>query len=244
MLYEVQCGYYPDRMARNHIISDPNHELTARELTRVLNKGYRRFATDYYRPFCRTCHECTPYRVIVSEFKPNRSMRRVLKKNSAVEAQWDKPQPTREKFELYVRYQLGRHKESTLSLHDLRRQFAAAMIQQMYTNPATTLELTTRENGRLVGFAIFDRSLDSLSAVYSVYEPDLPQRSFGTLNILLAIEKAKAERLPYLNLGLWLEHHPKMAYKKNFQPAEIYRHYRWRSFVISPGNREQTSCAL
>ncbi|GAB4428742.1 MAG: arginyltransferase [Turneriella sp.] len=240
MVYEVQCGYYPDRMARNHDFSDFNHELTVRELTRVLNKGYRRFATDYYRPFCRTCHECTPYRVLVNEFHPNRSMRRVRTRNAAVTAEWAQPQPTQEKFELYVRYQLGRHKEATLSLNDLRRQFAASMIRQMYTNPPTTLELTTRENGRLVGFAIFDRTLDSLSAVYSVYEPDLPERSLGTFNILLAIEKAKAERLPYLNLGLWLEHHPKMAYKQNFQPAEIYRQYRWRSFVNSPGNPDQT----
>ncbi|MFZ5630222.1 MAG: arginyltransferase [Spirochaetota bacterium] len=240
MLYEVQCGYYPDRTARNHDLSDPEHELSPGELTRVLNKGYRRFATDYYRPFCRGCHECTPYRVLVNEFHPNRSMRRVRTRNAAVTAEWAAPQPTQEKFELYVRYQLGRHKEATLSLNDLRRQFAAAMIRQMYSNPPTTLELTTRENGLLVGFAIFDRSLDSLSAVYSVYEPDLPGRSFGTLNILLAIEKAKAECLPYLNLGLWLEHHPKMAYKKNFQPAEIYRQYRWRSFVNSPGNPGQT----
>ncbi|HNE19381.1 MAG TPA: arginyltransferase [Turneriella sp.] len=228
MLFEWQCGYYPERLARNHDFSDPHHQFTPEQLTRVLNKGYRRYATDYYRPYCRNCRECTAYRVIVGEFKPNRSMRRVLKKNSAVEAHWGTPQPTQEKFELYVRYQLSRHKETDVPVTELRRQLAAAMVRQMYTNPPTTLELTTTENGKVVGFAIFDRTLDALSAVYSAFEPDEPERSFGTLNILLAIEKARVERLPYLNLGLWLEHHPKMAYKRNFQPAEIYRQYRWR----------------
>lgn len=160
-------------------------------------------------------------------------MRRVLKRNIAVEVRWGAPEPTQEKFELYVRYQLSRHKDSGLSLETLRRQLATAMVRQMYTNPPTSLELTTTENGRVVGFAIFDRTLDSLSAVYSVFEPDQPGRSFGTLNILLAIEKARSEGLPYLNLGLWLDGHAKMDYKRIFQPAEIYRHFRWRRFEES-----------
>lgn len=230
MYYEAQCGYYPDRLARNHEFSDPGHKLTPAQVTRLINKGYRRFATEYYRPFCKVCHECTPYRVLVEQFRPNRSMRRVRARNAAVNVEWAAPQPTQEKFELYMRYQLRRHRDSAQPFSDLRRQYAAAMMRQMYTNPPTTLEITTREEGRLIGFAIFDRSLDSLSAVYSVYEPELPQRSFGTLHILLAMEKARAERLPYLNLGLWLQHHPKMAYKKNFQPAQIYRAYRWYAF--------------
>jgi arginine-tRNA-protein transferase len=228
MFHEWQCGYYPGRTQRNHDFSDPQHKFTLQQLTRILNKGYRRYATEYYRPYCRNCRECTPYRVIVNAFKPNRSMRRVLKKNSAAEVHWAPPQPTREKFELYVRYQLARHNSADAAQSRTRRQLATTMIRQMYTNPPTTLELTIVENGRVIGFAIFDRTLDSLSAVYSVFDPDLADRSLGTLNILLAIEKAKSERLPYLNLGLWLKHHPKMAYKRNFQPAEIYRNFGWR----------------
>lgn len=228
MIYQMPCGYYPRRVARNHCFEDPYHALTDAQRTRILAKGYRRFATDYYRPFCKSCHECVPYRVLVQEFQPDRSMRRVLKLNASVVAEWGAPQPTREKFELYVRYQLDRHKENTLRAHDMHQRLGTAMMQQMYTNPPTTIELTTRENGRLLGFAVFDRTLDSLSAVYSVYEVEYGARSLGTLNILLAIEKAKAEGLLYLNLGLWLEQHPKMAYKSRFRPAEIYRDFRWR----------------
>lgn len=228
MIYRMPCGYYPQRLARNHCFEDPHHALTDAQRTRLLGKGYRRFATDYYRPFCERCHECIPYRVLVGEFEPDRSMRRVRKRNADVVAEWHVPQPTREKLELYVRYQLHRHKENTSHSQAAYHQLGRTMLQQMYTNPPSTLELTTRENGRLLGFAIFDRTLDSLSAVYSVYEPEHEARSLGTLNILLAIEKAKGEGLPYLNLGLWLAHHPKMAYKSRFRPAEIYTDFRWR----------------
>lgn len=228
MVYEGQCGYYPDRISRNHWISDPQHGFSPRQLTRILNKGYRRFAGEYYRPYCRGCRECTPYRIPVATFNPGRTQRRIRQRNAAVLAEWAAPQATQQKFELYVRYQLARHKDTGASLADMRRELAGSMLRQMYMNPPSTLELVIRENDTLLGFAIFDRTLDSLSAVYSVFEPDQPDRSLGTLNILLAIEKARAEGLPYLNLGLWLAGHSKMAYKQKFFPAEVYRGFRWR----------------
>lgn len=226
------CGYYPERITRNHQLSDEHHELTRAQITRILNKGYRRFGGDYYRPYCRGCHECTPYRVLVDSFEPNRSFRRTLKRNAGTSVMWAKPQPTQEKFELYLRYQFGRHKdpggESELLM---RKEFAVAMIRQMYMNPADSLELVVRENGRVLTFATFDVTDDSLSAVYSVFDPEMPERSFGTLNILLGIEKTRELGLPYLNLGLYLEGHKKMAYKARFTPAELYRKYAWKNYA-------------
>lgn len=224
---EGGCGYYPDRITRNHGFTDEKHAFTREQITRVLSKGYRRFGYDYYRPYCRGCRECTPYRVLVDQFTPNRSFRRTLKRNADLRVLWDKPQPTQQKFEMYVRYQLTRHKEMDES-PELRRELAMAMVSQMYMNPADTLELTIFKHNTILGYAIFDRTLDSLSAVYSVFEPDEPARSLGTFNILLAIEKTRELGLPYLNLGLYLASHEKMAYKKNFGPAEVYTGFSWK----------------
>lgn len=226
-----QCGYYGERLSRNHCITDDRHELSREQITRLLGKGYRRYGVDYYRPYCRYCRECTPYRVDLAQFKPGRSFRRTLKRNAGVAAEWSDPRPTQEKFELYVRYQLDRHKDfDTHSMLSVRKQLASAMIRQMYMNPAGTLELTLTENGAVIGFAVFDRADDSLSAVYSVYEPELTPRSLGTFQILCGIEKARELQLPWLNLGLYLSGHEKMAYKANFAPAEIYRGYGWKNF--------------
>jgi arginyl-tRNA--protein-N-Asp/Glu arginylyltransferase len=103
------------------------------------------------------------------------------------------------------------------------------MIRQMYMNPQSSLELTVSENGRVLAFATFDATDDSLSAVYSVFEPEMPERSLGTLNVLLAIQKVKDLGLQYLNLGLYLEKHPKMSYKANFGPAEVYEGFSWKT---------------
>jgi arginyl-tRNA--protein-N-Asp/Glu arginylyltransferase len=228
---EGQCGYYGERVSRNHCISDDRHELSRFQITRILNKGYRRYGVDYYKPYCRNCRECTPYRVSAVDFKPNRSFKRTLKRNAATQVVWAEPKPTQEKFELYVRYQLNRHKDlGEKSLLTVRKNLAAAMIQQMYMNPKDALELTVSENNAVIAFAVFDVTDDSLSAVYSVFEPGMAERSLGTFNILCGIDKVRELNLPYLNLGLYLAEHEKMAYKANFGPAEIYAKYSWVKF--------------
>jgi len=212
------------------MLSDENHEFSVSQITRILNKGYRRFGPDYYRTFCRGCNECTPYRVLAGEFKPNRTFRRVLGRNQKAVVQWSQPKASQEKFELYVRYQLARHKDfGDDPLLVVRQNLAVAMIRQMYMNPQSSLELTVSENGRVLAFATFDATNDSLSAVYSVFEPEMPERSLGTLNVLLAIQKVKELGLQYLNLGLFLENHPKMSYKANFGPAEVYEGFSWKT---------------
>lgn len=168
--------------------------------------------------------------MIADRFEPNRSFRRVLTRNSGIEVSWAVPKASQEKFELYVRYQLARHKDfGDESVLVIRQNLAVAMIRQMYMNPTSSLELTVRENGQVLTFATFDVTEDSLSAVYSVFEPDVSHRSLGTLNILLALQHVQQLGLKFLNLGLFLQDHPKMSYKANYGPAEIYRDFAWRS---------------
>jgi arginyl-tRNA--protein-N-Asp/Glu arginylyltransferase len=79
---EGPCGYYPEtRHAQPYASATKTMSFSVSQITRILNKGYRRFGPDYYRTFCRGCNECTPYRVLAGEFKPNRAFRRVLGRN-------------------------------------------------------------------------------------------------------------------------------------------------------------------
>ena len=60
-------------------------------------------------PYCEGCHACVSVRVLVDEFEPGRSMRRVIDKNERIVAVRRPPEPTSEQFALFRRYIDARH---------------------------------------------------------------------------------------------------------------------------------------
>jgi len=87
-------------------------------------------------------------------------------------------------------------------------------------------------SGVLVAAMLADRMSDSLSAVYSFFDPDCANRSVGTYMILWLIDHARELGLPHVYLGYWIDNAPKMAYKERFRPLEGLGPEGWR--VIAP----------
>jgi len=61
-----------ERKVFTHLVGDK-----ARELNDLLTQGgFRRSQNIAYRPACEACRACISVRILASEFKPTRSMRR------------------------------------------------------------------------------------------------------------------------------------------------------------------------
>jgi arginine-tRNA-protein transferase len=84
---------------------------------------------------------------------------------------------------------------------------------------------------RLLMVAVVDHLVDSLSSVYTFFEPDYAARSLGVYAILWALQKARSLGLQWLYLGYWIEASPKMRYKSEYQPQEQLQGGRWMRVV-------------
>ena len=216
------CGYFADRTAQNLVI-DPAAPNLAQVYDNALTRGYRRAGNHVYMPRCATCNACTPVRVPVTMFKPNRSQRRCLALNTDVQMAITKAGYSDERFALYQRYLSSRHSGGGMddATPDDFEKF-------LYTDWSPTCFIEFRLEATLIAVAVTDACSNGLSAVYSWFDPDLLGRSLGTLAILSQITLASANKLDHLYLGFWIAGHPKMDYKARYRPLEALRNGVWQ----------------
>ncbi|MBC7656010.1 MAG: arginyltransferase [Frankiaceae bacterium] len=226
---EHACGYWPDRNARD-LVLDPVDPTLPTLYGSALAMGFRRSGNHVYRPHCAGCQACTPVRIPTGRFQPNRAQRRCLSRNADLQVDEARAVRTDENFELYRRYVSGRHAGGGMddpSPADFEGFLACDW------SPTRFLEI--RNDKQLVAVAVTDVLADSLSAVYTFFDPELAARSLGTFAILSQIQHARQAGLDYLYLGFWLRDHPKMDYKQRFRPLQYLSGRDWLPFLTPPG---------
>lgn len=215
----------------------------ANELNNALSRqGFRRSQNVLYRPSCESCVACMSARIRASEFKPSRTQRRVMRRNTGLRRLATSAWATEEQYELFRAYLDERHADGGMADMDIFE--FAAMIEE---TPVRTRVIEYRtahgaengtENGqqggaqpggdRLAAVCLTDVLDDGLSLVYSFYDPALESTSLGTHIILDHIELARSAGLPFVYLGYWVPGSRKMDYKARFSALEIYKGGVWQ----------------
>ncbi|MBT8419586.1 MAG: arginyltransferase [Gammaproteobacteria bacterium] len=215
------CNYFTDRQATT-LFADPRYPKDRRLQTFLSDNGFRRSGQHLYRPHCQGCRACIPVRVPVADFRPRRSQRRTWRKNRDLTIQVRPPTFRDEHFQLYYRYINTRHPEGGMA-NPTQDQY----LDFLSADWAQTLFVEFRLAERLLGVCVVDRLDNGLSAVYTFYDPDYPERSLGVYAILWSIYEAKHIGLDWLYLGYWIETSSKMCYKNEYRPQERLWEGEW-----------------
>jgi arginine-tRNA-protein transferase len=228
------CSYLPDRMARSQVAT-PSHLIDNQVYSELVKTGFRRSGAFTYRPYCDHCRACTPVRVMVETFRPNRTQRRVWKSHTTLKSATLDLKYHHEHYALYLHYQSTRHSGGGMD-QDSREQYRHFLLQ---SNVDTRL-IEFRDNGMLRMVSIVDQLQDGLSSVYTFFDPAIRGASFGTYNILWQINLCAELGLPFLYLGYWIAQSRKMAYKINFQPMQRLTDGRWQPALPNSAGARHT----
>jgi arginine-tRNA-protein transferase len=219
------CPYLPgheERKVFTHLVGE-----RAAELNDLLTQGgFRRSQSIAYRPACETCRACVSVRVIVKDFRPTRSMRRIAERNRDLVGDMRVAVPTSEQYSVFRSYLDSRHRDGGMA--DMTVLDYAMMVEDShvetrmieYRRRGPDSTINGRGTGELLAVALTDVLADGLSMVYSFFEADQAERSPGTFMILDHIARARRMGLPYVYLGYWVAGSRKMDYKGRFRPQE------------------------
>ncbi len=219
------CPYLEGRHERK-LFTHLTHDKPRVLIDNLLKGGFRRSQNIAYMPYCDGCQACVSVRVLVDEFRPGRSFRRIADRNVDLVARQVPAVPTSEQYGLFRSYIDARHGDGGMA--DMTVLDYAMMVEDSIIDTSITeYRLRPRagrashnEQGRLIAVSLCDRLTDGISMVYSFFEPEESERSLGTYMILDHIAQARRLGQPYLYLGYWIEGSRKMSYKARFEPQE------------------------
>ncbi len=221
---ENDCEYLSGNKSRLIFVAQ-DFPMTSEIYSQLASKGFRRSGEMVYGPKCDHCSACVPVRIPVREFSPTRSQRRALTKNSDLSVSHQPMKFNGECFELYTRYLETRHRDGSMA-----GSTPDDFLQFLSSPWSSTKIIEFRLSNKLVCVAVVDYMDNSLSAVYSFFDPEYTDRSLGIFSILWQIQAAKELGLNWVYLGFWIQKCQKMAYKNLFRPIEAYNNGTWQIF--------------
>ncbi|HUG93194.1 MAG TPA: arginyltransferase [Planctomycetaceae bacterium] len=185
----------------------------------LLQRGWRRHGCHFFRPACPACTECRSLRVDVARFRPTKSQRRCLARNTHVRVEIGEPAVSGSHLRLFNTYHADMHERRGWP-H--KRVTPEEYVESFLVGTwSFAREFRYFDGSRLVGVGLVDEVASGLSSVYFYHEPAWRPLGPGTFSILSEIEHARDTGRPWHYLGYWIAGCASMSYKARFGPHEL-----------------------
>ena len=193
-------------------------DVSPEEMEHLVERGWRRFGPEYFRPICQGCQECVSLRVPVREFRLTKSQRRVGRRCGPVRVEIGTPQAGAERVALYHKWHTAREQacgwqENPLDEEGYRRQFCFPH--------SCGREMSYWIGRRLAGVGLVDEMPDSISSTYFYFDPDFGRLSLGVYSALCEISLALQLAKSYVYFGYRVTGCKSLIYKSAFRPHEL-----------------------
>lgn len=226
------CPYLTGRYERK-VFTYLAGQFSKEKNTILTQNGFRRSQNIAYRPVCNGCAACVSIRIVVNDFLPDRTMKRVMKKNVRLSGEICSPKATFEQYLLFKHYLKTRHSDggmSEMAFCDYQLMVEDTAVETNIIEYRKKLETNSINDAPfpLVAAVLTDIVADGLSMIYSFFSPEEKHSSLGVFVILDHIRRAKELGLPYVYLGYWVKGSQKMDYKSRFRPQEHLTSYGWK----------------
>jgi len=177
------CPYLPDGQWVTDVFYAAR--IADRAYETLLENGWRRSGSCFYRNSCPGCRRCIPLRIDVGRFRPGRAQKRTLKRNQDVAVERVPAAFDPRDYALYRRYCIARHGQDPGE---------EDYLNFLVDSPLTTEIMRYRIGAALIAATWIDVLPDAVSSVYCAYDPACAHLSPGTLSILRQVELCRELR--------------------------------------------------
>src|SRR5689334_10171598 len=191
------CSYLPLEVAslEHRVMLD----VAPEEMDALLDRGWRHFGPDWFRPACEACEACVPTRILARDFAPSRGQRRARNRGAGLRAEVGPSRFDEARLALYHAWYAEREAAREWSPGQL--DVEGYIVQFAFPSPGAreVAYYDDAAGGRLVAVGICDETPRAWSAVYCFYDPAYARLSPGTRNVLFLVELSRSQGKPYVH---------------------------------------------
>ena len=205
-----QCSYLTEQQEQLLVIRDQRC-YNSQVYQQLMTQGFRRSGNDIYRPNCPSCNACQSIRIPAAQFVLSRSQKRLSRLCKQQFQLTVDTVPDQQAYQLYEKYINTRHYQGAM-YPPTRSQYESFLLCDWLD----VIFLHIWQGEKLVAVAVTDHLPNSLSAIYSFFDPDYEKYSLGSWCILQQLSVCQRYQKEYLYLGYQIDECDKMNYKVKY----------------------------